>query len=132
MRGHAGTRWKQRLVLSCSVIALETEDIAAAGSAYFATPLSLSRLGLPARQCNSEQKQGCCVHGVYEGMWAAITFRHRPPTLFSYGMNEIRDGLLAVQCDLHERIIGTVFDRRWIAESRRLSTGNGTLAATIL
>jgi len=29
---------------------LETEDITAASSAYFATPLSLSRVGLPARQ----------------------------------------------------------------------------------
>ena len=40
----------QLLVLSCSVDSLETEDIAAASSAYFATPLSLSRVGLPARR----------------------------------------------------------------------------------
>jgi len=33
---------------------------------------------------------------VYEGMWAAIDFRHRPPDRsFRYGMNEIGDGLLA-------------------------------------
>jgi hypothetical protein len=37
-------------VFSCSAIALETEDIPAASSAYFATPLSLSRLGVAARQ----------------------------------------------------------------------------------
>jgi hypothetical protein len=40
-------RW---LAFGCSVISLETEDMTAAGSAYFATPLSLSRLGIPARQ----------------------------------------------------------------------------------
>jgi hypothetical protein len=37
-------------VLSCSVNGLETEDITAASSAYFAIPLSLLRVGLPARQ----------------------------------------------------------------------------------
>lgn len=33
--------------------------------------------------------------------------RYRPPNLsFRYGMNEIRYGLLARQCDSHESIIG--------------------------
>jgi hypothetical protein len=39
---------KALLAFSCSVNGLETEDITAASSAYFATPLSLSRIGLPA------------------------------------------------------------------------------------
>jgi hypothetical protein len=43
-------RLKGVLVLSCSVNGLETEDITAANSAYLVTPLSLSRLDLPARQ----------------------------------------------------------------------------------
>ena len=38
----------------------------------------------------------CSVHGVYEGMRAAIDSGYRPPDLsFRYGMNEIGDGLLA-------------------------------------
>jgi hypothetical protein len=41
---------KALLVFSRSVIASETEDITAASSAYFATPLSLSRVGFPASQ----------------------------------------------------------------------------------
>jgi len=39
------------LVFRCSVIALETEDITAASSAYFATPLSLARVAFqPGRR----------------------------------------------------------------------------------
>jgi hypothetical protein len=50
MSGHTGTPWKQWLVFRCFVIGLETEGVTAAGSAYLAIPLSLSRLGLPAGQ----------------------------------------------------------------------------------
>ncbi len=47
----------------------------------------------------------CSVHGVYESICGAIHFRYRPTNPgFNCGMNEIRDGLLAVQCGLHQSI----------------------------
>jgi hypothetical protein len=41
---------REWLGFSGSVIGLETEDIPVASSAYFATPLSFSRRGIPAGQ----------------------------------------------------------------------------------
>lgn len=47
----------------------------------------------------------CFVHAVYEGTCAAITFRYGPPSLsFRYGLNEIRDGLLAEERDYTEAL----------------------------
>jgi hypothetical protein len=52
----------------------------------------------------------CSVHAVYEGMWAAIDFRYRPPALsFRYGMNEIGDGLLAGWCDYTKALFEITF-----------------------
>jgi len=49
-----------------------------------------------------------CVHGVYEGMRAATNFRDMPSDpAFRYGTNEIRDGLLAVQCDCMRAVMGS-------------------------
>ena len=45
---------KHWLVFSSSVIALETEDITAASSAYFATPLGLS--GRPSSQAGEDSR----------------------------------------------------------------------------
>jgi hypothetical protein len=59
----------------------------------------------PTRRCPTVHVQfraDACgsVHGVYEGMWDAISFRHRPSNIsFRYGTTEIGDGLLAVECD---------------------------------
>lgn len=54
-----------RLVFGPSVIGLETEDIPAASSAYFATPLRLCRLSLPARQEKLFVLAQSCLHPIH-------------------------------------------------------------------
>jgi len=53
------------------------------------------------------------AHGVYESICGAIRFRYRPTNPdFNCGMNEIRDGPLAMQCDLHQSIAWNHIHRR--------------------